>query len=269
MNKIIYFIILGLLTSSCGPNALSGLGSESSDEYYLEEAMKANNAQDYDTALDILLNQLSVGGQTRTDAKELLAGAYAGKCGFNFIDYTTKLSDTTSGSAFMISMLPFVGVSTTPSYCLLSLQTMDSIGAPAQRTAGQNTFTAITGLVMLGASLRTYADQAPAGGNGVADVELCSGVTNAQMDDVIVGYGYFAENLAYVSAALIGGSSLGSLTDAASKCSELGISCTITDKADITANIRNAFRDLNKTVEYGIGSCVTNGDALAIAACCQ
>lgn len=269
MKNLICFIILELLLSSCRPNALTGLGSEGSDKYYLEEATKANNAQDYDSALNILLSKLSAAGRSHVDAKLLLAGAYAGKCGFNFINYTTKLAETTSGSAFKISMLPFVGVSTTPSFCWLSLQTMDSIGSSGQRTASQNTFTAITGLVMLGASLRTYADQSPAGGNGVADVNICSAVTNDQMDDIIVGYSYFEENLTYVSASLIGSSSLGSLNSVVSMCTSVaGATCTMTNKANITSGTRNAFRDLTQTVEYGIGTHVSNSTSSGVAAAC-
>lgn len=267
--KILFLFIFGWLFSACGPNALSGLGSNSSDEYLIEEATKANNNQNYDYAIDILLYKISSGMQSTAQAKELLASAYAGKCGFNFVNYTTKLSQSSSGSAFRVSMTPFVGVSTTPSYCLAALQTMDTIGTPGQRTANQNTFAAIAGLVMMGASLRTYADISPAIGDGTVDVNLCTGVTNNQMDDIIVGYGYFATNFAFVSAALVGSSSFTSLSNAVNICNSVsGATCTVTNKSSITSGTRNTIRDIVNTVEYGIGSYVSNNDVNNIPPSC-
>lgn len=268
-KNILFLLSLGFLLSACGPNMLSGLGSQTSDDYYLEEALKANNTQDFDTAIEILTTKLSASAQTSSKAKELLASAYAGKCGFNFINYTTALSDSTSGSAFRVAMNPFVGVSTTPSFCLLSLQTMDTIGTPAQRTSTQNTFSAITGLVMLGASLRAYADTNPATGDGTVDVSICNGITNDQMDDIIVGYGYFATNFSYVSASLLGASTFTSLSDVVDMCNSVsGATCTVTDKADIDTDTRNIVRDLVNTAEYGIGNYVSNEDPLLIPASC-
>jgi hypothetical protein len=212
---------------------------------------------------------LSAVGRATTKAKELLASAYAGKCGFNFVDYTESLASGLSGSAFRVAMEPMVGIEALPEYCLAALQTMDTIGTSAQRTATQNAFTAITGLVLLGASLRAYADVTPAVGDGTVDVNLCTGVTDDQMDDVIVGYGYFAENLVYVSSALVGGSSLDSLTDAVDMCNSIpGSTCTITNKDDIDDTTRDIFRDLTNTVEYGIGAFVSNESVLQIPNSC-
>jgi hypothetical protein len=250
---------------------ISGLGSETSDDYLMEEATKANNSRNYDYALEILTTKISSSAKTTVKAKELLASAYAGKCGFNFAEYVENLVDSVGGTAFRIAMDPFVGVELEPAYCLQALQTMDTLGTPVQRTANQNTFTAITGMVMMGASLRAYSDATPApAGDGTIDVNLCSGVTNDQMDDVIVGYGYFATNFAYVSAALVGSSSFGSLQDVINICNGMpgGVTCTITNKTDITGLTRDTFRDIINTVEFGVGSYVCNDDVLQIPASC-
>lgn len=275
MKKLYYYTLILVLTfSSCGPNALSGLGSQTSDEYYMEEALKANNAQSYDQAIDILLNKLSTSGRSTVKAKELLAGAYAGKCGFNFINYTTALSAVSgTTTAFGTAMKPFVGVQTTPSYCLSALQTMDLLGAPGQRTANQNAFTSITGLVMMGASLRAYADASPANGDGVMDGAnfICSAVnvSNDKMDDIIVGYGYFATNFAYVSAALLGSSSFSSLNDIVTMCNSVsGVTCTVTNKANISSATRDTIRDFINTKEYGIGSYVSGGTVSGVVNAC-
>lgn len=274
MKKYFYILITVFNFSACGPNALSGLGSQTSDEYYMEEATKANNAQSYDLAIDILTNKLSPGGQSTSQAKELLAGAYAGKCGFNFINYTTALAAVSGATtAFQTSMMPFVGVQTTPSYCLSALQTMDSLGAPGQRTANQNAFTSITGLVMMGASLRAYADASPVNGDGVMDGAnyICSAanVSNDHMDDIIVGFGYFSTNFAYVSAALVGSSSFNSLNDIVTMCNSVsGVTCSVTDKANIASATRDTIRDFINTKEYGIGSYVSGGTVSGVVNAC-
>ena len=261
MKKSILFLTLfSFFLSSCGPNALSSLGSQTSDEYYMEEAEKANNTQDYDKALDILLNKLSSSAQASVPGKELLASAYAGKCGFNFVNYVTSLSEASGTAVFNTMMQPFVGVATAPEYCLSSLQTMDTLGAPGSRTANQNFFSAITGLVLMGASIRAYADKDGTGGNGNGSMDsagmICDDtlVTNDQMNDIIVGYGYFVTNLAYVSAEALGADSFDSLNDSVAVCNSLGGDCTITDKDNVTAPTRLAIRKLLHTSEYGIGN---------------
>lgn len=261
MKKYILLLTaFNFFLSSCGPNALMGLGSQTSDEYYIEEAEKANNAQNYDYALDVLLNKLSASAQSSVSVKELLASAYAGKCGFNFVNYVTSLSEASGTAVFNTMMQPFVGVATAPEYCLASLQTIDTLGAPGSRTANQNFFSAITGLVLMGASIRTYADKDGTGNNGNGTMDsagmICNStlVTDDQMNDIIVGYGYFVTNLAYVSAATLGSDSFDSLNDSVTVCNSLGGNCTITDKNNVTAPTRLAIRKLLHTSEYGIGN---------------
>lgn len=273
-KSFLYLTILTLLTNSCGPNALSGLGSQTSDEYYLEEATKANNNQNYDYALDVLLNKLSAGAQARASTKELLASAYAGKCGFNFVDYVTMLSTNTASAVFNVMMQPFVQVEAAPQYCLLALQTMDSIGTSGQRTANQNTFSAITGLVLMGISLRAYADKngTDNNGDGLMDVNnmVCNAgsVTDDQMNDIIVGYGYFVTNLAYVSASLLGTSSFDGLNNSITMCTSTpGADCDVTDKAAVTSQTRDVMRRLLNTSNYGIGDEPGNDAGQLLVAC--
>lgn len=270
-RNFLYLTILALFMNSCGPNVLSGLGSQTSDEYYLEEATKANNAQNYDYALDVLLNKLSAGAQARASTKELLASAYAGKCGFNFVDYVDGLANST-GSPFNMVMQPFVQVAADPSYCLLALQTIDTIGTPSQRTTNQNTFSAITGLVLMGISLRAYADKdgTDNNGDGLMDVNnmVCQAgqISDDQMNDIIVGYGYFVTNFAYIGAML--GNATSGLDDSISMCTSTpGADCDVTDKASVTSQTRDVMRRLLNTTNYGIGD-EQGDDAMEIAMAC-
>lgn len=261
-------------STSCSQNLLSDVSSKSSDEYLFEEATKANNVQNYDSAITIITTQISSGGQQQVKTKELLASAYAGKCGLNFVNYADSFKNSVSTAPFKIMMTPFVGVATDVAYCKLALSKMDSIGASASRTSNQNTFVAILGLAMMGVSLRQYADQTPALGDGAADVNLCvAGVTDSQIEDVIIGFGYFSLNIAFVSASLLGSSSFTALNNLSALCvANAGVNCTTTDPSSLAPAARMAlvifFRNILNTAQYGIGTNDIAGDDANIANAC-
>lgn len=262
-------IILSFLISSCTTNLFEDSSIKDTDEDYLAEAQDLLNQQRYQEAIDLILTKVSVAGQNKVDAREMLSSGYAGKCGMNFIDYTENLSQQTTGSSFYRLMVPFVQKAVSPSDCYTALTNMQLLGTSSQRTLNQNTFMAVVGMVYMGSALRGYADITPSLGNGVADVDICSGLTDAQIDDVILGFGFMAENFSAVGSTLIGGSSLGSLDAVISVCTAVaGSSCAITDPANITSGIRSTFRDLINTSEYGIGSFSTGGNDLLIVGAC-
>lgn len=269
MKKIIF--IFTMLIFSCSQNILQDMSSIDPDQKYYDLAMESLNAEKFDEAISIVNTQITTNGQTQSKVRELLASAYAGKCGLNFVDYTQKLSQQSSGSAFSILMKPFIQVAVDPASCRLALQTMDLIGDTSVRTPNQNLFTSITGMVLLGSALRSYADTTPSSlGDGVVDVNLCTGLTDPQMDDIIIGFGYFNKNFSAVGESMIGSGSSSALIGISSICTNaLGASaCDITDPTDITPLLRDSFRDLVNTSEYGIGPYVTGGNALMIPMSC-
>ncbi len=250
-------------------NLLDGLSSKTTDDYLIIEAEEANNSQSYDIAIDILVNQISNSAKSTVKVKELLANSYAGKCGLNFVQYTTDLANSTSGSAFRIVMTPFVGAVVAPNFCGQALETMESIGTESQRTANQNAFTAVTGLVYIGASLRYNTDLFPANGDGTSDVNLCVGLTDDQLDEAIIGFGYFTTNFSYVSASLLGSSSLNALDQIVQLCAlASGLNCNAKTSGDITPAMRSIIRDLINTQEYGIGAYSTGGNDAMIPGSC-
>lgn len=262
-------ILFLLLITSCTVNLFEESSSRDTDEDYLAEAQNFLNQQLYQEAIDTILNKVSVPGQSRVDAREMLSSGYAGKCGMNFIDYTENLSQQTTGSSFYRLMVPFVQKAVSPADCYTALTNMQLLGSSSQRTLNQNTFMAVVGMVYMGTSLRGYADLSPSLGNGVADVNICSGLTDAQIDDVILGFGFMTENFSAVGSTLIGASSLGSIDALISTCTAIaGSSCAMTDPAQITTGVRDTVRDLINTVEYGIGSFSTGGNDLLIPGAC-
>lgn len=261
-------ISLCTLQLSCTTNVFSGLASTSGDSALLIDAQTALNNQDYQVAIDIILNKLSAEGRQTTEAKELLAGGYAGKCGLNFLSFIDSLTNASTGTAFTLTATPFVGVAVDPASCLLSLQTMNSIGASASRTTSQNVFAAIAGMSLMGSSTRLYTDDTPTNGNGTQDsVGISCSLTDPQVDHIILGFGFMSENFSALGSSQLG-SNGATFSDIMNLCSSLGTSCAITDPASITPALRTIFRKLLNTVEYGVGTVVTSGNPLLIGTAC-
>lgn len=270
MKKYQILIIVIFSLTSCVGNVLYNLSSESSEDSLITRARNALNEQDYDTSISIITGEMTTELQSTTEMRELLASAYAGRCGLNFVEYTANLAEQTTGSAFFILKEPFVGLPVSPDDCLLSLQTMDLIGTTANRTDNQNLFSAVVGMVLLGSSLRGYADATPTDGDGTNDIDLCTGFTDAQVDNVILGFGYMSENFDAVSTSIIGSSSSSALTDIMTDCNSIpgGAGCSVTDPTAITPLMRQTMLDLIATQDYGIGSTSIGGDVLLVPGVC-
>lgn len=253
---------------SCTQNILSEFGAKNSDDALLFDAQIAVNAQLYDNAISIITQRVSASAQQTTRAREILASGYAGKCGLNFLDYVSRLSAAVSGSTFVLVSSPFVAVAVSPDSCLTALQTLDLIGTNAQRTINQNAFAAIVGMVLMGSATRLYTDDAPVNGDGIQDVADAScALTDAQMDKIILGYGYMSQNFSAVSAQ-VGTSSSTAISDSIATCNALaGSSCSNTDPLLITTQMRDTMRDLMNTVQYGVGTRDGSTPLLISAAC--
>lgn len=266
--RITMLVLVATLQLSCAGNVFAGLASEASDEALLVDARTALNNHDYDIAIDIILNQVSVGARQTTEAKELLAGGYAGKCGLNFLEFIDSLSSATAGTAFSLTATPFVGVAVDPPSCLSALNAIESIGPASSRTLSQNVFAAIAGMSLMGSGARLYTDDSPANGNGIQDsADISCGLTDEEVDLVILGFGFMAENFSNLGSSQLGsnGSAFSGIITA---CDSLGTSCNVTDPADITAPLRDAFRNLLNTSEYGVGTVVTSGNPVLIGTAC-
>lgn len=268
MKKLLSYILF-LSLMSCSGNIFQDATSNSGEDDYILQARQYLNEQKYDESLQIIQTKLSQTAQDSTAVREIIASNYGGKCGLNFVQFTLNLSSQTTGSAFYRLMTPFVQVAVDPSHCKTSLSTMELIGTTSQRTANQNAFVAVMGMVLMGTAMRGYADINPALGNGIADVNICSGLTDTQVDDIIIGFGYMSKNLTAVGSSLIGPSSLGSMDQLITTCTTIaGSNCEVTDPAAISPTVRSTVRDLLNTQEYGIGSFSTGGNDLLIPGAC-
>lgn len=261
------FVLIGIC--GCSNNLLTDLGSKSSDEALLFDAQTAVNVQRYQEAIDIITQRMSSAGQAKTKAREVLASGYAGRCGLNFVNYTDSLANATSGTAFQLMSGPFVGKTVDPASCLLSLQTLDLIGTTAQRTSDENTFASIVGMVLLGSATRLYTDNNPVNGDGIQDsVGVSCTVTDTQIDYVVLGYAYMAQNFSALASSQIGSGSQSTISGSITICESIaGNLCTNTNPNLIDSTIRNTMRDLLNTQQYGVGTYNASNPALIPASC--
>jgi hypothetical protein len=268
MKKSIFIFLC--LPLACTQNLLEDMTSQNPDEDFYQEALGALNNENYSETILIINTKMSSAWQVTPKVRELLASAYAGQCGLNFIDYTEKLSIQYSGSPLSNLMLPFVQVVVDPASCRTALETMELIGTTESRTDNQNIFTSVTGMVLMGTALRNFADISPVLGDGSTDINLCMDFTDAQIDDIIIGFGFFNKNFTAVTSGIIGSYSSFILNDIITMCGavESSAACTTTNPADITPSLRATFRDIINTQEYGVGAFLTGGDPLTVPMSC-
>jgi hypothetical protein len=261
-------------------NVFDGMANKNTDEAVYEDAQKAMDASEWDTALS-KFSSLSADFQKKPDVIEAWATSYAGKCGLDFVSYFSSLSSASmTGSTIMLFLMnAWTGKDINPAQCTLAQTKMEEISTdPAARSNGQNFFLAILGMVKMGVFLRTYADLDGTGnkGDGTPDaaVNVCtndaSNLPQAGLDEIITGMGLLTTNLSYLTTVLPAGSTMTALLTIESVCAGLAGACSKTKPADITNTDRDSFRDIlktgsgNTTAPIGIGNCVDP----AVVPCC-
>jgi hypothetical protein len=279
------FLVLVLLSATSCQNVFKNTANKTTDEAYYEDAQKAMDALDWDEAISKFAS-MGAEFKSRPTVIEQWAGAYAGKCGLNFISYFGNLgsSSLTGSTLFKYFMNQFTGISISPQHCSLAQSKMEELGATsAERTSSQNLFMAILGMVKVGAYLRSIADVDGTDnlGDGTADYPAAPSpgtydscdpaiLDNDSLNGVITGMGLITNNITYLTVAL-GGSAgdIGTaLDDLAAVCA--GGACGKTDVSTVDVNDRDTFRDLLKTgttnpsAPMGIEACVDP----AILPCC-
>lgn len=264
---ILIIIVLSIFNGSCTSNVLEDASTKNSEGALIEEALKQLDNKEYTEALNILTTQISVGRQADADILRLTAEAYAGRCGLDAIQYIGQISDATSSAMFSLFYQPTIGTAALPTDCATATSKRVQIGAAAARSQSDNIFLAILSMFRLGVNIQTAVDTTPINGDGVLDSSVCD-MTDDQIDQVILSFGLLLENLTYVSGNLVGDDALSSISQLQTLCTSLSIDCFVTESASITPAMRDIFRDLLNTTEYGVGSVVTSGNPVSIGLAC-
>lgn len=270
-------ILILLFLSGCS-NIYEGLSNKTSDEAIYYDVQNLMDAQDWDTALT-KLSSLSSDFAAKTEVRETWAGVLAGKCGLDFLAYFSALgsADLSSSTLFKYFMNAFTGKTVNPNYCKLAQAKIEEIStSPAARTSSQNLFMAILGMVKMGVYLRGDFDVNGTGnlGDGTVDSEpaICNTtpMSDADLDEVITGFGLLTTNLTTLTTALSSGSVSTALGTLNAVCGAISGICDKTSTSAITGGDRANFRDLlrtsssNPTAPLGIGSCAN----AAVTPCC-
>jgi hypothetical protein len=159
MRKLfLFFIIFSNLSCS---NIFLPAADKTTDAAIYEDGLKALNNQDYDTAI-AKLTSLKTDEYTQSPTVKMnLAGAYAGKCGFNFINYIGQMANPNTGgnSIFKFLMNQWTTVTTDRDSCKSAGDVVKSITPTyVGRSADQSLFMALLGLAKMGIYLRELAD---------------------------------------------------------------------------------------------------------------
>lgn len=254
-------MVVSLLSLSCNPssNILKEISAKTSDEAIYEDALKLVDASDYAAAIDKILST-SASFQTNTAVRQTLAGAYAGKCGLNFLNFVDSLSDA-SGPPFNFLMTSFTDVAVSPSDCYTSQTTTESTFGSTSSARAQDTnfFMAVLGLVKIGTYLRNVADPDQNGLADTAGFDSCSdtSITDADVIQVGTGLGLLLDNLAAISSSMSSDSSSG-FADLQTACALIDPNpCIITDpnSPNWTATSIKAMRSVIKSDSFGIEAC--------------
>lgn len=235
-NLILSAIVI--INSGCGGNFFQLTAKKDTSEALYQDARDSLNDLDYDTAISKIVEIKTKDSSfylrcEKVDGikicpREDLAGAYASKCGLNFVTFVSSLTSS-SGSPFLFFMQKFQTVTVSPSNCYEAQKVIESFGATSgARTTEQNLFMAVLGMAKMGTYLRDAAD-VNQDGNADVTYSSCSStsITTDYLRQVMSGMGLVLDNLAAVSAVLSGNSS--ALTDLETIKAACGVACSITD----------------------------------------
>lgn len=253
----ILVITAGLL-SCTGSNLYKDLASKNTDEALFEDAQTLIDNGQYTAAIAKILST-SAGFQAQTRTKESLAGAYAARCGMEFIPFVRNIANNTADSFFKVALNGFVGVDTSNfADCVVAKNLITGLGDSLQRTSSQNLFLVVLATAMMGNRLRANADKLPtATGDGTVDAAFNCGPTQMPIADaahVVESFALILENL--TALGTVAGGLKDDLTLLKDQC---GAACTTITYAGATPVESDgaiiAARGLINMQGVGLGSC--------------
>lgn len=261
--KLLQLLIITAGVLSCtGANLYKDLASnKESDEALYEDAQKLIDDGDYTGAINKILSTTS-GFQAETRVKESLAGAYAARCGMEFLTFVNNLSNGGSSSIFQIAMNGFVGISTSNyADCKTAEGIVEGMGNALSRTSSQNFFMLFLELAKLGNRVRSVADATPATGDGTVDAGFnCrTSVPIADAKEIIDSFSKIIENLTALTAQGASVNGAGSISGIATACGaaclNLDYSATGGPGADETDPPIILSRAMINSSAVGVGAC--------------
>lgn len=256
--------IIGICLISCS-NIFKGMSDQESQEAYLEDAIKYNNAKQYDLAIDIIENKLNTETKDSDEIRRFMASVYAGKCGLDFIQFLDSLSSASnSGSQGLKFLLTaWNGKTVSATHCTTAETIMKEISPTfATRTASDSFFMVVLSMAKIGTYLKTLTDldddgevdSTPADFTQPDGFCLASNINNVAIAELASGLGIVLANLANIGNAL--SDSTLDLSTITSTCNSLPSPnpCLIEDQNEFLNNstARLAIRTLFNASSSGL-----------------
>lgn len=257
-----FLFLTAFILMACSENALEVFADKDTDQAKYIQAQRLMNDSNYDQAISVLLSTTSE-FQTKREFRTLLASAYAGRGGLEFLKIIEAFDNATSTNLFPFLMQGFVGGSYA-NFTDLSLaeDVVNLISTDAAvRTEDENVLMALIYLAKLGNILSAYMDSDNDGSldGTFADACVDADAPGTSIDDLNVGeiglslLGFF-KVLPHLSENFTSGVT-GDLDDCEEDIESLepapgvfpldGV-CAISDPADYTAMHIAGFRSLLK-----------------------
>lgn len=258
ISILLSFVVAGNL-SCTGENLFLDMASnKDSDEALFIDAQKLIDGRDYTAAITKIM-ATSTDFRALPRVKDSLAGAYAARCGMEFLTFVDSLTSGSSQTFFALAMSGFVGIDTNNfDDCVQARDIIKSVGDVSLRSTSENLFLAVLGMAMLGNRVRGTADILPTAlGDGTVDAGYNCGPTKvpiAYAAAIIEAFALINENLAAVADIAEGVAN--NLDSVATAC---GPDCTtITYAGTSPAETDNAIilaRGMINMQDIGMGSC--------------
>ncbi len=264
-RKLVFWILL-LSLVGCS-NLFENMAEKDFDKAIFYEAQRDLKNSDYDDAIDKIINDLSSAYQRKRTVRFVLAQAYAGSCGLDFLTMIDNIQNG-AGNVLPLFMASMTGVTAADiDDCTNALTTLDKIGAIADRTANENLLTLFISMAKLGAVMSVFGDTDD---DGTEDVgfDPCDN-TDLPQANVDAGVSAFAHLITSTNALVNQGQDVGgsTVTDILTYCAQIDAIdpsynlCTQLDESTVTSEHRVVLRCFIDGPDIGFD---ISGNSLAV-----
>ncbi|MFN7730001.1 MAG: hypothetical protein ACK5P7_12655 [Bdellovibrio sp.] len=266
-RALIASLAMIVFLSACS-NVFEAASNKTSDEALYEDAVKLLDDGQYQASL-AKFDLLSPEFATSTPVRQNWAGALAGHCGLNFVQYLDSLGEDLTGSPTFFEYLASAwdGLEVHPESCTLAEQKIKEIWTGSAPTASQQLFMAILSLAKMGTIVRNTSDnnESSGTGNGTIDAEFdacndanpndANQISDAQVAELVTGLSLFLQNITGFTAQLSGDvSNLKTALEAG--CTLMTPNpCTTTEAANVSQAMIHSTRRILDYPVIGVGSC--------------
>lgn len=285
MKKLLTLLQIFLLASvllSCA-NAFLEMSDKTTDKAKLYDARLRLDKSDWSGAITVLTS-LSSGYLEKREVKVLLASAYAGRCGLDFLELANNIQNAGATAFFAVLLTAFKGKTATHlADCLSAEATLNTIGdSVATRNANENLLMAFVALSKMGVILSIRADT---DANGVVDSTFLpchvDGATGTAVlpdgpalpysdaTELVTGLSQFVLSLGGVGGGDAGGPTFDEIQ---AFCAALAGApfnvdiCGTTDRTAVTATQRRAIRSALSD-NSGFGFAIDNDPGVLDLSC--